>query len=216
MVRALRAVAITAAFLLLFSIPASADTAALSSVAGGESAQSSSDQLYGWIFRVDTPIDVTALGVYDIAGDAGLSVSHDVGIYLQSDESLMGFQTVPSGTVGTLIDGFRYENVSPFALAPDTYVIVMTMPTFNVDYQLISSGAFSVSFSTASDITYVTSAFDDGSALHFPAPGANGSYAPGIFGPNFTFTSSTVPEPSTYSALGLGLAALLAFGRRRA
>jgi hypothetical protein len=207
----LRAVIITSVFLLLFSVSASADTVALSDIVGGTLYTSASDQLYGWVFSVGTPITVTSLGVYDSAGDDGLSIPHDVGIYLQSDESLLESVTVPSGTSGTLIDGFRYESVSPFALAADTYVIVMTMPAFNADTQWAEVS----SFSTASGITYLNSAIDDGGSLHFPDPAFNGLYAPGFFGPNFTFTSSTVPEPSTYSALGLGLAALLAFARRR-
>jgi hypothetical protein len=211
MLRLLRAIVITSAFLLLLSSSASATTLALTSVQG-DLVTSASDQLYGWVFSVNTPITVTSLGVYDQAGDDGLSVSHDVGIFLQSNQSLLVSVTVPAGTAGTLIDGFRFESVSPVALASGTYVIAMTMPDGNADLQFI----YASSFSTASEITYVNSVFDASASLAFPHPAYDGDYSPGLFGPNFTFDDSTVPEPSTYSALGLGLAALLAFARRRA
>ena len=203
----LRAVVVIA-FLLSLSSLASAGTLALTSVEGTHFT-SGGDQLYGWIFSVNTPITVTSLGVYDENSD-GLSISHDVGIYRQSDQLLLGSTTVPSGTAGTLLDTFRFESVSPFALATGTYVIVMTMPQFNSDLQVANA----TSFTTASEITYITSAFDDGSALAFPNPAFNGAFAPGMFGANFTFSDSSVPEPSTYSALGLGLTALLLLARR--
>src|ERR1035438_4548702 len=96
----LRAVVVTSAFLLSLSSLAGAATLALTSVEGTHFT-AGGDQLYGWIFSVNTPITVTSLGVYDQNSD-GLSISHDVGIYRQSDQVLLGSATVPSGTVGTL------------------------------------------------------------------------------------------------------------------
>jgi hypothetical protein len=212
-----RALLLVSALLLSFSTLASADISALNSFAGGINASSGSDQLYGWVFTVNAPITVTALGVYDFTGN-GLTVSHDVGIFKQSDQSLVGSTTVPAGTVGTLIDNFRYESVNPFSLTQgDNYVIAMTMPVRNGDLQSIAD----TSVVTASQITWVTSAFDYGSSLAFPNPGNNGIFTEGMFGPNFTFeTTSVTPEPA-YGVLGIGLTALLGFGfgivrRRRA
>jgi hypothetical protein len=212
-----RALLFVLALLLSFATLANADTSALTSFSGGIDYTSGGDQLYGWIFTVNTPITVTALGVYDYTGN-GLSISHDVGIFDQSSQSLLGSMTVPAGTAGTLINGFRYESVTPFALTQgDNYVIVMTMPAFNADHQSASD----TSVTTASQITWVNSAFDVGSSLAFPNPGNNGSFTEGMFGPDFTFeTTSVTPEPA-YGVLGIGLTALLGFGfgivrRRRA
>jgi len=212
MSKLLRALLFISTVLLSFSTLANADISALTSFSGGVNATAGSDQLYGWVFTVNAPITVTALGVYDYTG-TGLSISHDVGIFDQSDQSLLGSTTVPAGTAGTLIDGFRYESITPFSLTQgDTYVIAMTMPENNADLQSISN----TSVSTASQITWVTSAFDTGSSLAFPNPGNNGSFSEGMFGPNFTFqtTTAVTPEPS-YGVLGLGLTALLGFGIAR-
>lgn len=182
---------------------AKADTVAVNSVTGGSLATSGSDQLYGWIFDVNTAIDVTALGVY--GPNSSLTVSHDVGIYLQSTEALVTSSTVPAGSCGSTADGFCFTSLgSPVLLDPGTYVIVMTMPQENTDYQLIQ---VNTPINTASEITYVNSAFDAGSSLAFPA--AAGPFAPGIFGPNFEFNdeSASVPEPFSLLMLETVLAA---------
>ncbi len=212
MQKLLRMAFIASTLVLSFSSLAKADTVALTSVTGGLLATSGSDQLYGWVFTVNAPITVTSLGVFDNGGD-GLAISHDVGIFNETTEALVGSTTVPAGTGGTLIDGFRYESVSPFSLIQgDSYVIVMTMPQGNTDYQTIEA----TSETTASQITYVTSAFDSSSTLVFPPTSGNGSYAPGLFGPNFTFASTAVtPEPTSIVLLGTGVLSMAGFARRR-
>src|ERR1035438_5663848 len=66
--RILRAVVVTSAFLLSLSSLASAGTLALTSVEGSHYT-SGGDQLYGWIFSINTPITVTSLGVSDENSD---------------------------------------------------------------------------------------------------------------------------------------------------
>jgi len=190
---------------------AHADTVALSSFSGGSDATSGSDQLYGWVFTVNAPISVTSLGVYDYGGASGLTVSHQVGIYNETTQALIGSVTVPAGSGGTMIDGFEFASVTPFSLTQgDTYEIVMTMPQGNTDYQIIEVS----SETTASQVTYDNSAFGAGSSLAFTS--GNGAFAPGIFGPDFTFASSAAtPEPSSLVLLGSGILSMAGFARRR-
>jgi hypothetical protein len=179
-----------------------ADTIALTDFSGGFLANSGSDQLYGWFFDLSAPIDVTALGVGDSGGEA-LAVSHDVGIFAVSDQTLLLSAAVPAGSGGTLLDGFRYASVSPSILPAGDYVIVMTMPALNADLQSIGNA----SETTSAPVTYVDSAFDSGSSLAFPT--GSGVFAIGLFGPNFTYTTTAaIPETSTWAMMLLGFGGL--------
>lgn len=207
--RSLLIAAVAAAMLLTTASLATAGTIAISAISGGTAATAGGDQLYGWIFSTSAAVTVTALGVYDM-GDPGLSISHDVGIYRQSDQSLVGSATVPAGVSGFLDSGFRFTNLgTSIGLSADTYVIVMTMPAYNADSQLIDVS----SFNTASPITWINSALGSSSALAFPDPSGNGNFAPGLFGPNFIFEEQSVPEPASALLLVAGFVGLLV--RRR-
>ncbi len=204
-----------AAAALIGGSSAYAATPALQGWTGGFVATSGGDQLYGWNFDVLDPITVTSLGVYDNGSD-GLAIPHDVGIFRVSDTALMGSTTVPDGLGGTLDGGFRYTAVAPFALAPGAYVIAMTMPEFNGDTQYIETDSGSVV--TAPEIAYTTSAFDQPAVfvLSFPNPASNGSFAEGMFGPNFQFDGAAVPDAgSTMGLLAAGLTCLVGLRRRR-
>ena len=142
-------------FLFAAASWAQADTIALQSFSPGLEATSGSDQLYGREFTVTSPVVVTALGVGDSTGNP-LSVSHDVGIFSVSSHSLLASTTVPAGNSATLDAGFRYVGLgNALTLTSGQYVIEMTMPANNTDFQSILTS----NVVTASQIQYVTSEF---------------------------------------------------------
>jgi hypothetical protein len=193
-------IALAAALVFLARAPAEADTIALTGYTGGQPAVSGDDQLYGWFFDTTAPITVTALGVGASPTGDLLSVSHDVGIFAVTGESLLVSGMVPAGG-GTLLDGFWYTSVTPTLLPAGDYVIVMTMPAENIDYQFIQVETET----TSAPVAYVNSALGEASSLAYPTE--EGVFAPGLFGPNFTFTGG-VPEPSTWAMLLIGFAGL--------
>jgi hypothetical protein len=207
-------VVLVLAFHLSFTNVAKADAIALTDYTVG-GILAATDALVGWIFEVNTPINVTSLGFRDQNGEPiPLEIPHDVGIFRQSSQALLGSATVPVGTAAPLIDGFRYQSVVPFLLIPDAYVIVATITTGNN-----SDGTdFAASnITTASEITWIDSTFDFSSSLAFPDPAGNGRFPNGIFGPNFTFSSDVnpVPEPTSLLLLGTGLLGLGGAVRRK-
>lgn len=202
-----------AAAVVLISVSAApsseAATIALQSFSGGSNATTGPDQLYGWRFSVLSSIDVTALGVGD-TDDDGLALSHDVGIFRISDQTLLASATVPAGVGSSLLAGFRYVPIGSVTLAPAGYVIVMTMPKSKIDVQSINN----TTVGTAPEIAYLGSATDSSSVLAFPNPTLNGAFDEGMFGPNFQFNGAAVPEPGSL-VLALSGLAMIGWGRSR-
>lgn len=76
----------------------------------------------GWEFSVDSPIVISALGVWDQKSD-GLGTEVPVGIW-DNTGKLMVSATVPGGQDAELVDGFRYVSTKPHLLpAAKGYVI---------------------------------------------------------------------------------------------
>jgi hypothetical protein len=203
MLRRLRSVLFVTIALFSFSGFANADIPGLTSFSGGVPVNGSGS-VVGWVFDVNAPITVTALGIYDPTGI--LNSSSVVGIYNTVGQSLVVSTTVQS-TGSTLFDNFLYQSVAPVTLEQGgTYVIAMTNA-------MDGASGLNTSVATASQITYVTSALGSGDMLIFPTN--DSALDIGIFGPNFTFqTDDPTPEPA-FSALGIGLTALLGLGISR-
>ena len=93
----------------------------------------------GWSFTVNSPIVVTSLGYFD-GGSLGLNESHNVGIYT-STGTLLTSATVAAGTAEPLVastgtqpaNGFRYQAISAYILAPGSYSIAGLVGTTFLD-----------------------------------------------------------------------------------
>jgi hypothetical protein len=155
----------------------------------------------GWQFTLSSTVTVTDLGYFD-AGNDGLFDSHSVGIF-NSIGVLLVSATVPSGTGGTLLDGFRFTPAAPTILGPGSYTIGGYANSTSLDDFLFgTSGAATISGLTLGSA--VQSSFGP-TSLTFPN-GVNGFATQGYFGPNFM--TSSVPEPGAWSLLALGLPTL--------
>jgi Domain of unknown function (DUF4082) len=152
----------------------------------------------GFQFTLSQAITVDALGFF---ADPGLADSHAVGIF-NTGGSLLVSTTVTGAD--PLTSDFRYQSISPFALAAGTYIISgvtgVTDPyTFNP-----------TAFSTAPGVTFDNSEFIQSSSLTFPT-GTDSNTA--FFGPNFEFIGS-VPEPSSWIFLFTVAGFIWTLGRR--
>ncbi len=189
----------------VFSWFASTDTFALS----GQSAA------VGWSFQVlGSDLDVVSVGVFD--NQNGLMDAHELGIWDSSDTLLVDV-TVPAGTSGTLIDGYRYIDIGPITLtAGDTYFIAAFYPAkFSTsapqDHVLANS---SQTYDGVEFLNSVQTLLGPG--IPFGFPNQNAGVNQGVFGPNFQFTTITAtPEPSTVCAAGAAMLLLAGMLRRR-
>ncbi len=136
-------------------------------------------------FRFDTTVDiqVTDLGYYD-AGEDGLVLEHNVGIYEFDSRELLTSATVADSSY---LDGpFRYTPIDPLTLYAGTSYIVAGYHSGDVG-DLI--GQFDVTrlVDTASEVNMEGYYFDESAELVFPQT----SYEPfRVFGPNFRFVTS--------------------------
>ena len=154
--------------------------------------------LYGWEFNVLSETRVDQLGFFD-SGNDGLSESHEVGIW-DPGGSLLRSATISAGSGATLIDGFRYVDISDVLLPAATGYVIGTN---NMDVDPMISQATSIS--TVSTITWVQNLYAPGSSGALTKPTTNSSGYKSFFGPNFT---TTVPEPASIAVFGLFLAVM--------
>ena len=76
----------------------------------------------GNMLAILKPRTIDKLGVFDAGGD-GLATAHEVGIWELRTRDLVVSATVPAGTEGELIDGFRYVKLPEPVELKGTYRI---------------------------------------------------------------------------------------------
>jgi Domain of unknown function (DUF4082) len=139
----------------------------------------------GWRFQALQNVNVVSLGYWDFPGDGdGLGSSVNVGIWTDAGAPL-GSLTVPAGASGTLIDGFRYADLTtPISLSSGQFYRIAAAATagalpYNFTVPVTDSGAIGYdhgySSNTANPLTFPTIATGVGS----------------LFGPNFLYVPST-------------------------
>jgi hypothetical protein len=169
----------------------------------GVGTEGNANGVWGWEFDVTQNVSVTALGVYDPSG-SGLPVDTQVGLWDENGDVLLGSVTVP--VLGTLSGGFRYASVTPFTLnTSDTYRIGF----LNIDNDSII-GFSGEGVVWAPEVTYLNEGvYNFNGSLSYPE-GTTNSNLPKYFGPDFQFTDvGQVPEPSSFTLLGMGALAIL-------
>ena len=179
------------------------DVLAVSPISGGsQNHEYFYDGTMGWTFDVSTPLTITALGFFDATGD-GLSQSHQVAIW-RSPGIMVVSATVPAGTMGTLVDGFRFVAINPITLTiPGGYTIGAYVQQTCTD-----DAWFSVpNYSTVTGLAFgVPAASSPSSILTLPPGIGSHSDGAGYLGPNFLVSS--VPEPAAISLLAIAFGAM--------
>jgi hypothetical protein len=169
----------------------------------------------GWSFDVTSAITVNGLAVYHDNG-VGLLENHDVGIWDALGNLVVSMTVVPGDPCLTDQLGFQeWCTVGVSAkLAPGTYTIGATWN--NLLDPLIFPGTLAgegIANVNGPGVVFLQNGYIAGGVLTDPTntTGDTMSY----FGPNFTYTSSSTPEPGTLMLLGSGLLGAVGVLRRK-
>jgi hypothetical protein len=174
---------------------------------------SSASELVGWEFTVNSPISVTDLGLYSGGLPFGGPApdSGTVGLWTSSG-TLLASANVQTSDALTL--GFKYHEVPNTLLnVGQNYIIAALLPVSGGGSRWFASGTVGAIFSP--EISYVDRRFIIASDLSSPPTSDNwpDGGAIGFFAASFEYT--TIPEPSTFTLLGLGAASLMVYRRRQ-
>jgi hypothetical protein len=203
----------TAAAVVSFAVPSTAQGPAVSNATGGTvfSSFDNTHMTIGWGFTVgNANIVVSALAIWD---DGGLGLASDarVGIWEAGSGTLMGSATVLMLDPIDGTDGFRYHAVTPFQLTAGA--------SYNIGAEIVIPGApgtntykSSVPSITVDPLITFTNARRNLTAGGFSNP-TTVSAGNGRFGPNMTIAA--VPEPGTFVAVAFGLITLASLRRRK-
>jgi hypothetical protein len=180
---------------------------------------SSGAYVMGWQFTVKpaNSLQVSSLGFFDDNSN-GLLQAHTVGIY-DSVGALVVSAVVPTGTAGTLLNGYRYTSISStLLLGGQSYTIASTN---TLDAWVYGVGATGLTFDpnlTVSSNAGVYAA-NGGATLVDPTlkPNQPTGYT-FLGGPNFRIggtQSASTPEPGTMALfVGVATAGLFLIRRR--
>ena len=196
---------------------ANADTVAVSLAAQNPNIVDNLVRNVGWEFTTNAALQVTSLGVYD---PSSYSSSIKVGIFTTSG-TLLDSVTVPAKSSSS--GQFQYVSLSsPLALAQGQAYII---DAFIGSEHWLAPSLTTVSVNSAISIAPLVHDWYtccENVGFEFPGGTQTGASYSGTgdddrsyLGPNFQFSVSAVPEPSTWAMLLLGFAGIGVIGYRR-
>jgi hypothetical protein len=166
----------------------------------------------GFQFTTNQAITVTDLGIFD-SGQNGLAERHEIGIF-NSGGTLLASAFTDAGTVDPLLNQFRYVPISPLVLAGGQDYRIGAF-YLGSDLVVVGFGG-ATGFATDPAITFVGDRYSPAPpVITLSDPTSSFGANPGLFGPNFQFTTAAVPEPSTLALTGLGMLGIFGWLRRR-
>jgi hypothetical protein len=182
----------------------------------------------GLEFTVNSAVVISQLGAYDATiGGSGLGFGSTVyvGIYSEASSSFISQTGIFSGTVGSVVSGYRFQNISALTLNPGTYMVVAAgygisnAPNWNSavwiqNAALPTTTPSLIQFNNGGGLLTMGSSFFDNNAGGQLQP-ATQNVSSGYVGPLFgagTFVFAPVPEPTTTELI---LASVLLIGGLR-
>ncbi len=157
----------------------------------------------GWAFNLSASTTVTQLGVWN---------GGTLGNYMAGIWTIGGTSVVSANVLSTdpVLGDYRWASIASVVLGAGDYVV-------GAEY---AGGLFpdqATGVVTIPTLTWTDSRYDFGAGLNFPTNSTGGYYGSnGILWANFaTGANTTVPEPSTWALMLVGLAAVGVTSRRR-
>ena len=220
-----RFVSCLACLVCLFALPVAGRAAPVVDFTGGE-VIGFGDMTLGWSFTANSPLQITALGMWDEDAD-GLMGSNQVGLWTASGTLLaqVAVNAASDPVASTSGDGqWLFTDITPLILATgEVYVVgayyggplicirgecsVVNGDSFRFNASLATHPG--VTFIEARGASYSAGGSPNPLDHHISFPDGVGPVDNGYFGPNLIAADVTaVPEPASLMLVGSGLAML--------
>jgi hypothetical protein len=202
-------------FFLVLTIAGAAQASALFTSPGTGTVRQGQGFSLGAQFVVSAGgLVVTALGFYDVTGNALIS-DHEIGLWdVSAGNTKIADLTVTAGTTNSGVPGFLYVNLgAPVALTNGhTYRLATYYPTGTGD-ALLDCCTGGTAPTADARFTSVVGAFTTSNVVGSLSE-PNGTAGFPYIGPNLQF--DTIPEPGTLGLTITAMTLLLAFAHKRA